>query len=220
MGKLLEIVTPLHKRTKRDYVGRMVDDKVACMEVARQYGREFWDGQRRFGYGGYQYDGRWRVVAERLIEVYGLGAEAAILDVGCGKGFLLYEFQKLLPGATVKGFDVSAYAIEQAKEEVRGDLFVGAAQEDFDFADGQFDLVVSLGTLHNLRIFDLAKALGEIERVGQNGYVMMESYRSERELFNLQCWALTCELFCRTEEWEWLFEQFGYSGDYEFIYFE
>ncbi|MBN2377180.1 MAG: class I SAM-dependent methyltransferase [Sedimentisphaerales bacterium] len=220
MGKLLEIVTPLHKRTKRDYVSRMMDDKVACMEVARRFGREFWDGQRRFGYGGYHYDGRWRVVAEKLIEVYGLGAEAAILDVGCGKGFLLYELQQLLPGATVKGFDVSAYAIEQAKEEVRGDLFVGAAQEDFDFADGQFDLVVSLGVLHNLRIFDLKKTLGEIERVGRNGYVMMESYRSERELFNLQCWALTCESFYRPEEWEWIFDEFGYSGDYEFIYFE
>ena len=216
----MEIVTPLHKRTKRDYVGRMVDDKVACMEVARRYDRDFWDGQRRFGYGGYQYDGRWRVVAEKLIEVYGLSEDAAILDVGCGKGFLLYEFQQLLPGATVKGFDISAYAIEQAKEEVRGDLFVGAAQEDYDFSDGQFDLVVSLGALHNLRIFDLKKALGEVERVGQNGYVMVESYRSERELFNLQCWALTCESFYRPEEWEWIFEQFGYGGDYEFIYFE
>jgi len=220
LGKLLEIVTPLHKRTRRDYVGRMVDDKVACMEVARRFGREFWDGQRRYGYGGYQYDGRWRVVAEKLIEVYGLAQDAAILDVGCGKGFLLYELKQLLPGATVKGFDISAYAIEQAKEEVRGDLFVQAAQENFDFADGQFDLVVSLGALHNLRIFDLKKSLGEIERVGRNGYVMVESYRNERELFNLQCWALTCESFNRPEEWEWLFDEFGYSGDYEFIYFE
>lgn len=216
----LAVVTPLHRRTKRDYLGRMVDDKVRCMEIAKKYGRDFWDGERRYGYGGYVYDGRWARVARDLIDLYHLPAGARILDVGCGKGFLLYEFSRLLPGAELHGFDISSYAVGQAKEEIRDRLFVQRAEAPYDFPDGYFDLVVSLGTLHNLGLSDLAKALAEVERVGREKYVMVESYRSEAELFNLQCWALTCESFFRPEEWLWVMEASGYSGDYEFIYFE
>ncbi|MBN1817478.1 MAG: class I SAM-dependent methyltransferase [Sedimentisphaerales bacterium] len=220
MGQLLHIVTPLHKRTMRDYLGRMTDDKVHCMETARRYDEQFWDGDRRYGYGGYRYDGRWSVVARSLTEKYNLASDAKILDVGCGKGFLLYELIQLLPQAAVVGFDISSYAIENAKPEIRDKLFVQKAQQDFPYKDKQFDLVISLGALHNLPIQDLAVALGEIERVGKHKYIMVESFRNERELFNLQCWALTCESFFCPESWTWLFEQFGYTGDYEFIYFE
>ena len=220
MGQLLDIVTPLHKATKRDFLGRMQDDKVTCMQVARQYGKDFWDGDRRYGYGGYRYDGRWAAVAERLIAHYGLGSGASILDVGCGKGYLLYELKNLLPDARVAGFDISEYAIENAKEELRGDLFVHRAQDSYPFQDDEFDLVISLATLHNLAVQDLKRALREIERVGKNAYLVVESFRSEAELFNLQCWALTCEAFHRPESWVWMFDEWGYRGDYEFIYFE
>lgn len=220
MGRLLDIITPLHRQTRRDYVGRMTDDKVACMRVAREYGADFWDGERRFGYGGYRYDGRWEPVARRLVELYGLRDGARILDVGCGKGFLLHEFRKILPNARVAGFDISRHALEGAKEEVRDSLFLHDAQDPYPFGDGEFDLVVSLTTLHNLEIFGLQKALREIERVGRQKYVTMEAYRNEQELFNLQCWALTCASFYTPQAWIWLFGTFGYTGDYEFIYFE
>ena len=220
MGKLLNIITPLHKKTKRDYIGRMLDEKVACSRTARMYGRDYWDGDRRYGYGGYKYDGRWEEAAKKLIEIYGLKNNAKILDVGCGKGFLLYEFKKLMPRATLKGFDISQYAIENAKEEVRGDIFIHRAEEPYPFKDKEFDLVLSLTTLYNIRIDEFKSALREVERVGKNKYITMESYRNEKELFNLQCWALTCELFLRPQEWVWLFNEFGYTGDYEFIYFE
>ena len=220
MGQLLNIVTPLHTATKRDFLGRMQDDKIACMQVAREYGKDFWDGDRRYGYGGYRYDGRWAPVAERLIEQYDLQRNASILDVGCGKGYLLYELKKLLPDARVAGFDISAYAIDNAKEELRGDLFAHRAQDPYPIENGEFDLVISLATLHNLAVQDLKVALQEIERVGKNAYLVVESFRSEAELFNLQCWALTCEAFHRPESWVWLFDEWGYRGDYEFIYFE
>lgn len=220
MGKLLNIVTPLHKRTERDYVGRMTDDKVSCMKIALQYGEVFWDGDRRYGYGGYQYDGRWAVVAEKLIAAYGLPATARILDVGCGKGFLLYELKKLLPEADIVGFDISEYALANAKEDIRDRLFVHQAQQPYPFGDRSFDLVISLTTLHNLKIFELKAALKEIERVGMKKYVTVEGYRNAAELFNLECWALTCASFYTPDEWVWLFEEYGYSGDYEFIYFE
>ncbi len=220
MGEELSIITPLHTKTVREYLPRMNDDKVMCMQVAKRYDRDFFDGSRRTGYGGYVYDGRYEPVARALIERYNLEDDARILDVGCGKGFVLCEFQKLLPKATVTGFDISSYAVENAEENVRPYLTAGRAQDPFPYDDNQFDLVLSFTTLHNLRIYELEAALSEIERVGKNKFITMEGYRNEQELFNLECWVLTCESFFRPDEWTWLFERFGYTGDYEFIYFE
>jgi len=221
MGDLVNFVTPLHKATERAYIDRMIDDKVNCMLKAKEYEFDYWDGDRRFGYGGYKYlAGRWKPVAEAFIDKYGLTNNSSVLDVGCGKAYLLYELKLLLPDLRVKGFDISQHGLNEAKENLKEDLFIHKAQNSYPFEDNAFDLVISLGCLHNLRIFELKMALGEIERVGRQGYVMLESYRNELEQFNLQCWALTCESFFDKEEWEWIYDHFGYTGDYEFIYFE
>jgi SAM-dependent methyltransferase len=221
MGKLRNIVTPLHKATARKYLDRMVDDKVTCMMKAKEYEQDYWDGDRRFGYGGYKYlAGRWKPVAQALIDTYGLKAGSKVLDVGCGKSFLLYEMQLIEPGLELVGFDISDHGLASALPDFKGKLFKYRAQDAYPFGDKSFDLVISLGCFHNLRIFELKTALAELERVGKQGYVMLESYRSELELFNLQCWALTCESFFDTAEWIWLYTHFGYTGDYEFIYFE
>jgi SAM-dependent methyltransferase len=221
VSELMNFVTPLHKSTKRDYLARMVDDKVRCMVKAKEYEQDYWDGDRRYGYGGYNYiPGRWKPVAQALIANYGLKAGSRILDVGCGKGFLLYEMQLIEPGLELVGFDISAHGLASALPDLKATLFRYRAQDAYPFGDAYFDLVISLGCLHNLRIFELKTALAEIERIGKQGYVMLESYRNEQELFNLQCWALTCESFFDTAEWIWLYRHFGYTGDYEFIYFE
>jgi SAM-dependent methyltransferase len=220
VGRLLNIVTPLHKRIKRDYIARMTDDKVHCMLKGKEYEFDYWDGDRRYGYGGYKYDGRWKVVAEKLIEIYHLKPDAKILDVGCGKAHLLYELKKLLPQAEICGFDISKHGLSDAPEPIRDYLFRYRAQDVYPFGDKYFDLVISLTCLHNLRLFELQTALSEIERVGKNQYITVESYRNEQELFNLQCWALTCEAFFDTAAWIWIYNHFGYTGDYEFIYFE
>jgi len=221
MGDLVNFVTPLHKATERAYIDRMIDDKVNCMLKAKEYEFDYWDGDRRFGYGGYKYlAGRWKPVAEAFIDKYGLTNNSSVLDVGCGKAYLLYELKLLLPDLRVKGFDISKHGLNEAKENLKEDLFIHKAQDSYPFEDNAFDLIISLGCLHNLRIFELKTALGEIERVGKSGYVMLESYRNELEQFNLQCWALTCESFFDKEEWEWIYNHFGYTGDYEFIYFE
>jgi ubiquinone/menaquinone biosynthesis C-methylase UbiE len=220
MGRLLNVVNQLHRRTARDYVGRMADEKVHCSVVARRFDRDYWDGDRRYGYGGYRYDGRWSVVAKQLAETYALSADAKILDVGCGRGFLLYEFTRLLPNCTVVGFDVSEYGITTAKEEIRDRLFVHQAQQPYPFADREFDLVISLNTFHNLPLQDVVAGLREMERVGRNKYLVVESFRDPEELFNLQCWALTCESFFRPETWAWVYDRAGYTGDYEYVYFE
>jgi SAM-dependent methyltransferase len=221
MGRLLEIVTPLHRMTKRDYLARMVDDKVTCMLKAKEYEADYWDGDRRFGYGGYKFlPGRWAPVAKALIEIYGLKDGSRVLDVGCGKAFLLYEMKQILPGLEVHGFDISKHGLADAKPEIRNQLYRYRAQDRYPYGDKHFDLVISLTTLHNLRLFELETAVKEIERVGKSKYIMLESYRNEQELFNLQCWALTAESFLDSAEWIWLYNHFGYTGDYEFIYME
>ena len=221
MGNELNIVTKLHQATKRKYIDRMIDEKIKCMLKAKEYEFDYWDGDRRFGYGGYKYiPDRWKPAAEELIKNYNLDNNSSVLDVGCGKAFLLYEMKKILPGLSVYGFDISKHGINSAKDEIKENLFIHKAQNDYPFENNQFDLVISLGCFHNLRVFELEKAIKEVQRVGKQAYIMVESYRNEKELFNLECWALTCESFFDREEWIWLYNLFGFKGDYEFIYFE
>ncbi|MBI4676463.1 MAG: class I SAM-dependent methyltransferase [Elusimicrobia bacterium] len=217
----IDFVSVLHKRTERDYLGRVNEfPKAEAAKVAKQFGAEYWDGDRRFGYGGMRYDGRWRPVAEAMAKHYGLKAGDKVLDVGCGKGFLLHEFTQAVPGVVVAGIDISPYAVEHSKEEVRAFLRVGNANH-LPFENASFDLVVSITTLHNLRCFDLEASVKEVERVGRRAkYVVVESYRTEEEKVNLLYWQLTCESFYSPAEWEWWFKRCGYTGDHSFIFFE
>lgn len=220
MGSLLNLVTPLHEATKRDYLERMLDDKVFCMRRAREFEFDYWDGLRRYGYGGYHYvPGRWTPVAEQLIERYGLRPGDRVLDLGCGKGYLLYELQLLMPGLVLVGWDRSRYAFENRHAQFSGSFVHGNIQDLNIVLANSFDLVVSLGALHNLTLRELAVALPNIQRVGRSRYIMVESFRNEQELFNLQCWCLTAETLIRPEDWKYLFDHFGYAGDHELIYF-
>ncbi|HEX7749444.1 MAG TPA: class I SAM-dependent methyltransferase [Bordetella sp.] len=220
----IDFLTAVHSSTKRDYLARVNDPeypKPKAAELAKRWDFDYWDGDRRVCYGGYRYmPGRWAPVAQALIDHYGLKAGDKVLDIGCGKGFLLYEMSLLEPGLEICGIDISPYAIEHAKEEIRDRLQVANAIQ-LPFPDDHFDLVFSITTLHNLHNYDLDKALREMERVGKkNKYLCVESYRNETEKANLLYWQVTCEAFCTPEEWGWWFRQTGYTGDHSFIYFE
>lgn len=220
----IDFMSPLHKSTARDYLVRVNDPdfpKHKAAELAKTWGFDYWDGDRRINYGGYSYiEGRWEKVARLMADEYKLKAGDKILDIGCGKGFLLYDFTKAVPGIDVYGVDISEYAIENAKEEVKVSLKVSSATE-LPYEDNYFDYVYSINTFHNLHNYDLEKALLEMNRVAKNKkYICVESYRSELEKANLLYWQVTCEAFCTPEEWEWWFKKTGYKGDYSFIYFE
>ena len=216
-----DFISSVHNKTRRDYLGRVNEFPPAeAAGIAKRFGQEYWDGDRKLGYGGFRYDGRWRAVADRMASHYGLKAGDRILDVGCGKAFLLCDFTQAVPGVEVAGIDISHYAIEHSREEVRPFIREGSASS-LPYEDNSFDLVVSINTLHNLYCYDLEKALREIERVGRkNKYICVESYRNEEEKVNLLYWQLTCECFFTPEEWRWWFALTGYTGDHGFIYFE
>jgi len=220
----VDLMSVLHKSTQRDYLARVHDPeypKAKAAALAKKWAYDYWDGDRRICYGGYRYmEGRWEKVARAMVDHYGIKPGDKILDIGCGKGFLLYDFTKVLPDVEVYGIDISDYAIANSKEEIRDRLQVGNATA-LPFPDKHFDFVYSITTLHNLHCYDLDKALREMERVAKGPkYLCVESYRNEAEKANLLYWQVTCEAFNTPEEWEWWFRQTGYTGDHSFIYFE
>ena len=219
----LDFISLVHKATTRDYLGRVNDPefpKAKAAGLAKEWDKDYWDGDRRTGYGGMKYDGRWRKVADAMAKHYQLKAGHKVLDVGCGKGFLMYDLMESVPGLEVTGLDVSGYAKKNAKPEIQNWIHEGHAKK-LPFQDGEFDLVISINTLHNLECFDLDPALREIERVGRkNKYLCVESWRNEEEKANLLYWQFTCESFYTTRGWEWWLQKTGYTGDHSFIYFE
>lgn len=217
----IDFITNHHKKTKRDYLARVNKIKKSDAAIkAKKWDFDYWDGSRDINYGGYQYDGRWEPIAKKIIDYYKIKSGQKILDIGCGKGFLLYEIKKYIPGVTIRGLDISEYAINNAKTEVKEFLDLGSANK-LPYEDKEFDLILSINTLHNLYFYDLFSALEEIERVGKsNKYICVESYRNEVEKVNLLYWQVTCEAFFNTDEWKWIFKKTNYSGDYSFIFFE
>lgn len=219
----VDFLSALHNSTRRDYLARVNDSdfpKAKAAELAKEYGYDYWDGDRRVCYGGYNYtEGRWEKVARALVQYYALPPKAKVLDIGCGKGFLMYDILKVAPEAEVLGIDISSYAVQNSKQEVRENIQVGCATS-LPWPDNYFDLVISITTLHNLYNYDLDRALREMERVGKKKYLCVESYRNESEKANLLYWQVTCEAFNTPKEWQWWFNATGYTGDYSFIYFE
>lgn len=217
----IDFIEQVHTSTKRDYIGRVVQaDKAECAKIAKQFGYDFFDGDRKYGYGGYKYDGRWRPVAEKLAEHYKLKAGQKVLDIGCGKAHLLYELTQTVSGIEVVGMDISEYAITHTVKDIEPFLIKGEAQ-NLPFENNSFDLVISLNALHNLKVYDLKKAIQDIERISRgNSYIVVESFRNDREEVNMLYWQLTCASYYSVDEWEWLYKEWGYTGDYSFVFFE
>lgn len=183
--------------------------------IARQFGKEFFDGDRLHGYGGYSYHPRfWEATVRRFRDHYQLAPNAAVLDVGCAKGFMLYDFKQLMPSATIAGVDISEYAIANALDTVRPHVRVASADR-LPFPDRSFDLVVSINTAHNLPLEECKRAVGEMQRVSRrHSFLMVDAWRTDEEKRRMLSWNLTALTYMHVEDWKKLFADEGYTGDY------
>jgi len=198
----------------RDVEGRFKQITDKHHKIAREFGRDFFDGDRLVGYGGYKYDGRWVSVVEKFRDYYGLAPENSVLDVGCAKGFMLCDFMKVIPGIRVAGVDISEYAIANAMEDVKPYVCVANAS-DLPFEDKSFDLVISITTIHNLPLNECKRAIREVQRVSnKHAFITLDSWRNEIERDRMEKWNLTALTYMHVDAWKRLFDEVGYTGDY------
>lgn len=204
-----------YPKAKRDLASRGQEKTEEDRRIARQFGKEFFDGDRRTGYGGYSYNPRfWTPVIPSFKERYHLTPESRVLDVGCGKGFMLYDLQKSIPGIKIGGVDISQYAIENGMEDVKPFLKVGNVI-DLPYEDNSFDLVISVTTVHNLDRQECVTALREIERVSaKNSFITVDAYHDDEERDRMEKWNLTAKTVLHVDDWRALFAEAGYTGDY------
>jgi ubiquinone/menaquinone biosynthesis C-methylase UbiE len=204
-----------YPRTKRNLEARGAEKTETDRALARKFGKEFFDGDRRNGYGGFHYNARfWTPVVPDLKKHFNLTADSRVLDIGCAKGFMMYDLMQFIPGITVRGIDISAYAIENAKEEVKDFVSVADARE-LPFEDNSFDCAISITTIHNLDYEGCVQALSEMERVSPGkGFITVDAYENEEEKRRMDAWNLTAKTVLHHDEWRELFDKAGYKGDY------
>ena len=214
MGQEIDLLIN-YPKTKRDVKERGATKTEEDRAIARQFGKDFFDGDRRHGYGGFGYMERfWTPVVPTFQDQYNLTEKSSVLDVGAAKGFMLYDFKRLIPNITIAGCDVSDYAIKNAKEEVKPFLKTANAI-DLPYKDNSFDLVISINTVHNLEKPELTLALQEIERVSRgNSFITVDAYRNEEEKELMYHWNLTAKTIMHVNEWKIFFNDIGYTGDY------
>jgi SAM-dependent methyltransferase len=199
---------------------RNIDERAAAVpfqrEIAKQFGREYFDGDRTQGYGGYRYDGRWVKIAERFRDAYTIQAGAKILDIGSGKGFLLHDMRQVVPGVEVYGLDISEYGIRHSMDDVRSHIVRGTAAS-LPFPDAAFDIVTCINTIHNLPLNLCKQAVREIERVkrpGGHSYIQVDSWLTPEQQADFERWQLTALTYFATDGWKVLFAECGYTGDF------
>lgn len=201
-------------KSKRNIAERGAAKTPEVIAKSREYGFDYFDGSRDYGYGGFRYDGRWVPIAEDIVKHFDLKAGDRVLDVGCAKGFLVKDLMKVCPGLEVFGLDISEYALLHCEPEVVGRLHLGSA-DHLPFPDGSFDAVIAINTIHNLERHDLKRALQEIERLAPGkGFVQVDSYRTPEQKEIFESWVLTAKFHDYPAGWIELFREAGYTGDY------
>ena len=214
MGQEIDLLEN-YPRTKRNVEERGATKTEDVRRVAKQFGKDFFDGDRQYGYGGFKYFPRfWQPVIPTFQKHFGLTSRSSLLDVGCAKGFMLHDLLELIPDITVSGVDVSDYAIAHAMDDIKSKVQVANAS-DLPFADNSFDVVIAINTIHNLDRDDCAQALREIERVSRKGsFITVDAYRNDDEKERMFAWNLTAKTIMSVDEWVAFFEEVGYTGDY------
>ncbi len=214
MGREVDLLVN-YPRTKRDVNDRGNKKTSDDQKIARKFGKEFFDGDRSHGYGGFNYHPKfWEPVIPTFKDYYNLKSNSKILDIGCAKGFMLYDMCRIIPGINVKGIDISDYAIDYCMEDMKKDLSVGDAR-NLNFEDNSFDLVISITTIHNLEYEDCILALKEINRVSKkDAFITVDAYKNEEEKKRMFDWNLTAKTILHVDAWKELFDKANYNGDF------
>ena len=204
-----------YPKSKRNLDKRLSEKSPEIVKIAREFGKEFFDGDRKFGYGGLTYNPKyWENVVKDFVEYYKIKPDAKILDVGCAKGYMVYDFKRQYPGLEIHGVDISEYAIDNCHREVKNNLQVGKA-ESLKFEDNYFDLVISINTVHNLELKDCVASIKEISRVSKgNSFITVDAYNSDEEKERMFKWNLTAKTIMSTNDWKNTFKKIGYNGDF------
>jgi ubiquinone/menaquinone biosynthesis C-methylase UbiE len=214
MGRAINLLRR-YPKAKRNLKKRLEEKSQRVRNTARKFGKDFFDGDRKYGYGGFNYNKKyWVKVVDDFIKYWKLNKNSKILDIGCAKGFMLYDLKKKIPGIKIKGIDISKYAILNCKKEVKKDLMVGDAKK-LPFKDNSFDVVIAINTIHNLNKKDCAKALFEINRVSKDkSFITVDAYRNNIEKNKMMKWNLTAKTIMSTKQWKKFFNKNSYTGDY------
>ena len=214
MGKEVDLLAN-YPKANRNVKARGLEKTEKDREIARKFGKEFFDGDRSHGYGGFSYNPKfWSPVVPTLKKYFSLSSNTSLLDVGCAKGFMLNDIAKAIEGISLKGIDISEYAIANSIEGMRQNLVVANAK-DLPFDNNSFDVVISINTVHNLEKDELAQALQEIERVSKDkSFITVDAYNSEDEKERMYAWNLTAKTIMSVDEWVSFFNDVGYTGDY------
>lgn len=214
MGKEIDLLKN-YPKVNRDLTKRLEQKSEEVRKIARKFGKEFFDGERQYGYGGFSYNPKfWTEVVKDFVEYYNLKDGSKILDVGCAKGFMLYDFKKYNNTFELHGIDISNYAIENSVDEVKENLKVADAKA-LPYDDNSFDLVISINTIHNLDEKDCAISLKEISRVSKgNAFLTVDAYRNDEEKKRMYAWNLTAKTIMSVDDWIKFFEVNQYKGDY------
>lgn len=204
-----------YPKPQRDTSKRASEKNEEIRKIARKFDFEFFDSDRKYGYGGFKYNERfWGPVIPTFKKYWNLKSSSSILDIGCAKGFMIYDFTKQIPGIDIRGIDISEYAITNCKNEVKNNVSVGNAKSLL-FKDNSFDYAISINTIHNLELNECKQALREIERVSKiSSFITVDAFNTKEEEKRMYEWNLTAKTIMSVRDWKKIFEEVGYTGDY------
>lgn len=179
--------------------------------------KNFFDGDRNFGYGGFKYDGRWQKVAKKIVDEYNLSLDSSFLQFNCEKGFLVNDVKSVLPKARVHGLETSDYALSTAMDNIKKNLKKVNNYYDLDIRDNSYDFIIAIGVVYTYSLSDAIKCLKEIERIGKGkSFITLASYTNEEDYWLFKDWTVIGTTILKKEEWIEVLNHANYTGDYFF----
>ena len=209
----------LLKDYPKPQVARVVSKNLRNIQsriIASYRDKEFFDGNRNNGYGGFKYDGRWKTIVEQICKEYNLNNKSSFLQIGCEKGFLLHDLKSFLPEAQITGLEKSSYARENSMETVKN-CIMNSDYTKFEFPDNKFDFILAIGVIYSLTLEDAIKCLKEIQRAGKGkSFINLASYKNENDYWLFKDWTVLGSLILQEDEWIEILKHCKYTGDYHF----